>query len=101
MTLREAVDAYIAWRRAHGVKFVSGARTLRQFSRHAGDGIDCGSVGKSDVLGFLAGEGPPAPARSKKYSTLAGFHRHAVSRIMPRSRPGALISRAFLPPLSA
>ena len=28
MTLRETIDAYIAWRRAHGAKFVSSAWIL-------------------------------------------------------------------------
>ena len=80
MNLREAVDAYIAWRRAHGARFVTGARILHQFCRHAGDGIGCSGVGAEVVLGFLAGKGPLTPARSKKFSALAGFYRYAISR---------------------
>ena len=58
MTLRAAIDAYVAWRRAHDAKFVSSTWTLRQFCRHAGDGIECGNVGKADVLEFVAGKDP-------------------------------------------
>ena len=32
---------------------------------------------------------------------IADIAENADNRIMPRSRPGALIPRAFLPPLSA
>lgn len=80
MTLREATDAYVAWRRAHGAKFVSSAWVLHQFCRHAGDGIDCGDVGRADVLGFLAGKGPLTRNRANRHSALAGFYRYAVSR---------------------
>ena len=58
MTLREAIDAYVAGRRAHGARFVSSTWILRQFCRHAGDGIECGNVGKADVLEFVAGKDP-------------------------------------------
>ena len=31
MILRDAIDRYIAWRRAHGARFLTSARTLYQF----------------------------------------------------------------------
>ena len=80
MTLRDAIDAYVAWRRAHGAKFDTSAFVLRKFCRHAGDGIDCGAVSEADVLDFLAGKGPLTRARANRYGALAGFWRYAISR---------------------
>ena len=38
MTLRDAIERYIAWRRAHGAKFVTSAVLLRGFREHVGGG---------------------------------------------------------------
>ena len=80
MTLREAVDAYVDWRRTHGAKFIESAWLLHKFCKHVGGDIDCGAVGKEDVLGFLAGNGPLTRYRARKYGTMVGFWRYAVSR---------------------
>ena len=80
MTLLEAIDAYIGWRRAHGAKFISSALLLHQFCRHVGGDIDCDAVREMDVLGFLAGNGPLTRSRANKYGALAGFWRYAISR---------------------
>ena len=63
MTLRDAIDRYIAWRRAHGARFDTGAHTLHCFSKHVGGNIDCGSVACADVLSFLSGNGRLRPGR--------------------------------------
>ena len=57
MTLREAVDRYIAWQRDHGAKFRSSAETLDTFCRQAGEESDCDTVDKDDIRRFLAGKG--------------------------------------------
>ena len=80
MTLRDAVDAYVDWRRTHGAKFIVSARMLHMFCRQVGCGIDCQAVGEADVRRFLAGNGPLTRYRANKYGALAGFYRHAVSR---------------------
>lgn len=80
MTLRDAVNAYIAWRRSHGAKFDAGACLLYRFRDHVGGDIGCDAVARDDVLDFLAGNGPLTPYRSYKYSALAGFYRYAISR---------------------
>ena len=80
MTLQEAVDAYVDWRRAHGAKFIGSAWLLHKFCKHVGGDIDCGAVEKEDVLGFLAGNGPLTRYRARKYGTMVGFWRYAVSR---------------------
>ena len=80
MILREAVDRYIEWRRAHGARFVTSGNTLHLFCKCVGEGTRCDAVGEADVLAFLAGEGPLTRYRANKYSALAGFYRYAISR---------------------
>ena len=80
MTLREAIERYILWRKAHGAKFTSGANLLRQLLRHADGDAECDAVSTAQVLAFLAGAGPLTRHRENKYYSLAGFWRHAISR---------------------
>lgn len=80
MTLQDAIDRYIAWRRTHGAKFDTGAGLLRCFGRHVGGSIDCGSVAHADVLSFLSGNRPLTRHRANKHSVLTGFYRYAISR---------------------
>jgi len=80
MTLREAIDQYIAWRRAHGAIYKSGAILLKLFLKSVGEAADCDSVSRAQVVSFLAGIGPLTRNRENKYSALVGFYRYAVSR---------------------
>ena len=80
MILQDAIDRYVAWRRAHGAKFDTSAHTLYHFSKRVGGNIDCGSVDDADVLSFLAGNGRLTRHRANKYSALTGFYRYAISR---------------------
>jgi site-specific recombinase XerD len=80
MMLRDAIEQYILWRRAHGAKFTSGANLLRQFLGHADGDAACDAVSTTQVLAFLAGKGPLTRLRENKYYALAGFWRHAISR---------------------
>ena len=80
MSLRDAINDYIAWRRTHGAKFHSAGRLLHRFCEHVGRNISCHAVCKAEVLGFLAGKGPLTSYRAVKYSALAGFYRYAISR---------------------
>ena len=80
MTLKDAIDRYVAWRRAHGAKFDANAQVLHRFSRHVGGSGDCGSVAEADVRSFLAGDGRLTRHRANKYGALAGFYRYAISR---------------------
>ena len=111
MTLRDAIDSYVAWRRDHGAKFDSSARVLHRFGRHVGESVDCGSATAADVLGFLAGDGRLTRQRANKHGALSGFYRYAVSRGLvarspvpapedeprePRSAPPYVFSREEL-----
>ena len=80
MTLREAVDRYVAWQRDHGAKFRSSAETLDTFCRRIGEDRACDSVGEDKVRRFLAGKAGLTRTRAVKYGTLAGFYRFALSR---------------------
>ena len=55
MTLREAVDRYVAWQRDYGAKFRSSAETLDTLCRRIGENRDCDTVGED--------ENPPLPCR--------------------------------------
>ena len=80
MILRDAIDAYVAWRQAHGARFIGSARLLHSFCRHVGGDIGCDAVEEADVHRFLAGRGPLTRSRANKYGALAGFYRYAISR---------------------
>ncbi len=80
MILRDSIDRYVAWRQAHGARFITSARTLYQFSRGFPDCTCCDAVTEDDIRRFLAGAGPLTRWRSNKYGALAGFYRYAVSR---------------------
>ena len=80
MMLRDAIEQYILWRRAHGAKFTSGANILRRFLGYADGDAACDAVATTQVLAFLVGEGPLTRRRENKYYALVGFWRHAISR---------------------
>ena len=80
MILRDSIDRYVAWRQAHGARFITSARTLYQFSRGFPDCFCCDAVTEDDIRRFLAGAGPLTRSRANKYGALAGFYRYAVSR---------------------
>ena len=80
MTLREAIDRYVAWRQAMGTRFVSGAAILRLYRRSVGSGIRCDDVTDEQARVFVAGNGPLTRYRANKHTVLAGFYRYAIGR---------------------
>ena len=92
MTLREAVERYVAWQRDHGAKFRSSAETLDTFCRRIGEDRDCDTVGEDEIRRFLAGTGVLTRTRSVKYGTACRvlqlrtesgpceLHSHAAAR---------------------
>lgn len=80
MILRDVVDHYVAWRRAHGARFITSARTLYQFCKLFPEQLCCDAVTEGEVRRFLAGTGPLTRWRAGKYGALAGFYRYAISR---------------------
>ena len=80
MILRDAIGEYVAWRRAHGARFLTPARVLYRFCKRVPDHLYCDAVTERDVRQFLAGNGPLTRYRANKYSALAGLYRYAISR---------------------
>ena len=80
MILRDAIDHYVAWRRAHGARFITSARALYQFCKSVPEQVRCDAVTEMEVRRFLAGSGPLTRWRANKYGALAGFYRYAISR---------------------
>ena len=87
MNLQDAIDRYIAWQRSHGAKFETSAGMLLRFARGFDGDIDCDAVAGSQILAYLAGNGPLTRYRENKYGALAGFYRYAISRGYASSSP--------------
>jgi hypothetical protein len=79
MKLRDAIEHYVAWRQAHGVKFLTVRNLLRQFLQHTDGDAGCDDVTCAQVQAFLAGTGPVTRHRENKHYALAGFWRYAIS----------------------
>lgn len=99
MKLRDAIEHYVAWRQAHGVRFLTARNLLRQFLQHADGDAGCDAVTCAQVQAFLAGTGPVTRHRENKHYALAGFWRYAISRGHARSSP--LPESERRPPLQA
>ena len=80
MTIREVVDQYIAWQRAHGAKFRSSGEILQLFLKSIDGDITCNEVTTAQICDFLAGDGRLTRYRENKYSAFNGFFRYAISR---------------------
>ena len=88
MTLRAAIDQYIAFRQAQGAHFTSQANALRHYSRSVGDDLDCDSVTDSQASTFLEQGGRPGSNnRAWKHSMLAGFYGYACARGLATRSP--------------
>ncbi len=88
MTLRAAIDQYIAFRQAQGAAFTSMACALRQYSRSVGDEIGCDTATSDQAGAFLERGGRPASNyRAWKHSVLAGFYRYALARGLATRSP--------------
>ena len=79
MTTSELIGTYLAVRRAHGVKFRTGERTLYQFARETGD-RPLAAVTAEQVSAFLRGRGALSPAWRTRYGLLVGLFRFAIAR---------------------
>ncbi len=87
MNLQGAMAKYIEWQRSHGAKFETSADTLLRFAKGIDGEVDCDAVTRTQVLDYLAGNGPMTRYRENKYCALAGFYRYAISRGYASSSP--------------
>ena len=80
MILQDAIDEYVAWQRAHGSKFTSGAGILKRFLKNVDARMNCDAVGEVEVSAFLSANGRRSGYPATKHSVLAGFYRYAIAR---------------------
>ncbi len=78
MKLNEAVTRYVTQKRSMGMRFATEERTLKSFCRIEGD-QDLARIGPTQVLAFLAGNGPPTRFWHRKQEVLRGFYRFAIA----------------------
>lgn len=79
MTTLEVVNAYLASRRALGVRLTRDDRALRQFARETGN-LPLREVTPEAVAGFLRGRGVLSATWTRKYCMLTGMFRFAIAR---------------------
>ena len=80
MTLREAIDRYVALRQAAGADFRATAGVLGTFCRAGGGTVEVADIPAARVHAFVNGTGPLTRYWHRKYSALRGFYRYAVGR---------------------
>lgn len=79
MITSHVVDAYLAARRAQGVRLRSSARVLRQFARETGN-PELSEVTPALVAAFLRGRGELSATWRTKRGLLVGLYRFAIAR---------------------
>ena len=79
MKTSQVIDAYLAARRAQGVRFSSATRVLNSFVRQTGD-TELEQVKPGAVADFLKGTGELSTTWRNKYCLLSGLYRFAIAR---------------------
>ena len=79
MNMLPIVDAYLASRRALGVRLERAGRWLYQFVRETGD-VPLADIKPELVERFLRGHGALSATWTSKYLALAGLYRFAIAR---------------------
>ena len=87
MTVRDAIERYVAWKRSSGARFQAGANALNHYACLVGSETDLDEVGEHEAAAFLTGSGPLTPTRSVKRSILDGFYRYALGRELASRSP--------------
>lgn len=86
MMLRDAIDHYVVWRRAHGARFLSSAHTLYQFCKAVPAQVHCDAVTESEVRQFLAGTGPLTRCARASMALLPDFTAMRSAVVTPPDR---------------
>lgn len=98
MTLRAAIDQYVAWRQAQGARFQAQAYVLRRYARSAGDGVGCDEVSSDEGRAFVDGGTTASNNRAYKHSIVAGFYRYALARGLATHSPLPVAAPKTFPP---
>jgi site-specific recombinase XerD len=80
MRLNEIVLLYVAFRKSMGEDFASAESLLKTFCRRMGENIELTDITAEHVQAFLAGTGTVSGYWRRKYDTLRGLYRYAISR---------------------
>jgi integrase/recombinase XerD len=80
MRLNEIVPQYVAFRKSLGDDFTSAASLLKTFCRFMDDDIELADIPAEEVQSFLTGTGSMSGYWRRKYDTLRGLYRYAISR---------------------
>src|SRR5712691_7185114 len=94
MNLQDVIEAYIAFKRALGLRLESEAGVLRAFCRSLGT-IAIGSVQPDAVLVFITGQGPVTRSWKQRASVLRSFYRYAVGRGFVAAAPLPTVTPKF------
>ena len=92
MKLKELIAQYVAFRKSMGEDFESAHSLLKTFSRRMGLEIDLNKVPGERVHAFLTGNGPITRYWRRKYDTLRGLYRYAISRNLVADTPLPIIA---------
>lgn len=85
MTLRTAIDQFIAWKRALGARCDSDASVLGRYVCSVGEDVGCDEVREEHARAFID-TGRPS-YRASKHATLDRFYRYAVGRGLTMCSP--------------
>ena len=80
MKLNALITQYVAFRRSMGEDFQSAESLLKTFCRRMGEDIDVADVNAQRVQEFLRGTGTLSGYWRRKYDTVRGLYRYALSR---------------------
>jgi site-specific recombinase XerD len=80
MKLNALITQYVASRQSMGADFQSAESLLKTFCRRMGEDIDVADVKAQLVTDFLRGTGTLSGYWRRKYDTLHGLYRYALSR---------------------
>ena len=80
MRLSEIVSQYVAFRKSLGDDFSSAESLFKTFCRYMGGDIELADISTGDVQAFLAGTRDLSGYWRRKFDTLSGLYRYAISR---------------------
>jgi integrase/recombinase XerD len=80
MRLHEIASQYVAFRKSMGQDFTSAESLLKTFCRHVGEDRELSQITAEHVQAFLTGTGTLSGYWRRKFDTLRGFYRYAISR---------------------
>jgi integrase/recombinase XerD len=96
MKLHDAIEVYLSFKNALGMRMESEGKMLRSFCRTMGDG-DIADVKSDAVLVFLSGTGSVTRNWKQKASVLHSFYRYAVGRGLTAAAPLPTVIPQFPP----